>query len=190
MFTIQGSLFNAKGAGNHSFIGDGYISRVFDNGDGTVTKQGRSRDGTLGFLIWAKHMQIAGPVPGLPVIHKLALTEQGYVCVMKKYNVLTAAQVEAYSEADIESWAGCNCQEDIDAPEFKDIIWVAKELAALVGDLPISAPYGFMGDLHYENVMYDAELQQYVMTDPSCIKLEDSQLAYFVPKAQGEFMLQ
>lgn len=68
-----------------SYLGGGCYGRVWRHPDGDVViKQSHSHDGTLAWVYWCKRMQDMGHMlPGMPKVHKLALTEQGWLAVME-----------------------------------------------------------------------------------------------------------
>ncbi len=168
----QGSLFESLTHGA-KHLGSGMMASVHELPDGWVLKRSHTKDGTLRWLEFCRGMQDAGKhMPGMPEIDRLAHTEDGYVCTMRKYTGLTDAQREEFRD-----------MEAVKVPHIAALLAAYLEYAKVNFCAEYHSVWWLWDDLHYGNVMYDSA-GTLVITDPCCVGYE-----YFEPAEPSTLVL-
>lgn len=175
MLSVQPELFE-RTTPKGEFLGSGCYSRVWANdGHSTVTKLGRSLDGTFAWLYYCYESQRAGKnLKGMPQVYSLVRKGSGYLVVMKQYETLLYA---AYRE--LGSGFGYGSIDGMEEGYMKDL--AVDWLAAAKRYEPLWGSYGasccYMNDAHRGNVMWDSENKHMVLTDPSCTDLDVDEIS-------------
>lgn len=154
----QMSMFDRAITGA-TYINSGVNGRVHNLHNGWVFKRAARRDSTLNWLEWCKAKHAAGEyMRGMPVIDRLAHTEDGYICTMVRM------------ESARDKWKGLTkAMSEETTPQLGYLRELITAYCAyhkeFINEYSAS-PWDVFSDLHSGNVMIDKH-GDFVIIDPA-----------------------